>query len=224
MLSELRTGPIISGAGSVNPGRSDYQGAIVTQDAHGRFNELARVNSLFSGGTTLTPINSALFTVATSGATCTPIMGVYNPTGTGIVASVLQATLACVITALQTTGPGPFFWAGATNQTLTLGATPRSRSTLNQNGGFCKDMSGVALTGLTGVLSIYGVSALGGGPVMNIASLQSAAGFMPWSVPTVENIDGGWRIPQGGLLVLLAATTPVGISAASMISWEETAA
>ena len=39
MLSEVRTGPITTGDGAVNPQRADKTGATVTTDAHGRYFE-----------------------------------------------------------------------------------------------------------------------------------------------------------------------------------------
>ena len=50
MLAELRTGEIVSSLGAVNPGRTDTVGAFIATDAHGRFNESARVGRLYSGG------------------------------------------------------------------------------------------------------------------------------------------------------------------------------
>ena len=82
-------------------------------------------------------------------------------------------------------------------------------------------MSGIALTGLTNNLVVRQASGIGGGNLLNIATLDTAAGFSTTQQAQVENIDGAWQIPPGGVLALLATTTPVAHSAASGLLWEE---
>ena len=222
MLAELRSGEVLTGLSGVNPGRSDNTSALVATAAHGRFNEAARVGRLYSGGLgSLTSLANVLFTVATLGATCTPILGLYNPKNSGAAASVLLVTLNQIITALQVTGCGAMVWATQVDQTLTLGNSGINRNTF-QTGGLIKDMSGVALTGLSTNLVVRCGSSLGGGPISNVSTLQTAAGLMPPNAPAVEIVDGAWRVPPGGVLALLATGTPVAISAVGSIMWEET--
>jgi len=174
---------------------------------------------------TVTSINNATFTTATLTASCTPIVGVWNPGTNTNNLVILQATLAVVLTALQNTGGGPFMWATSTgNNAISTGNAPFNRKTFTAAGSLAKDMSGIALTGLTNNLVVRGASACGGGNLFNIASLDTAAGFSTTLQPTVENVDGAWIVPPGGVLALLATTTPVAQSAASGLVWEEVAA
>jgi hypothetical protein len=44
---------------------------------------------------------------------------------------------------------------------------------------------------------------------------------MPTNVAQIDNIDGAIVVPPGGVLALLATGTPVAVSAASSLLWEE---
>jgi hypothetical protein len=134
----------------------------------------------------------------------------------------VQATLGIGVTALQATGCGPFSWCMSTgNGALTLGVQPLNRKTLGLAGSSARDMSNVALTGLTNNLVQRFASALGGGSNLEVAFLQTAAGALPSHVASVEQIDGAIIVPPGGVLALLAAATGVAHSAASSLLWEE---
>lgn len=215
------------GEAQLSPGvgqafRQGRQGEQIMSELHGRFYEQNISNRLFSGGIPVTPINAATFTTATLGATCTPILGLWNPLGSKVNLVVLQAILQIVLTALQNTGGGPFVWAvGVGQAALTLGNAPLNRSTLQKAGAIGKDMSGVALTGLVGSLVVASAAGVAGGNLFNIATLDTAAGFSTPLAPSVENIDGAWVVPPGGVLALLGSITPVAQSAAGTLLWEE---
>ena len=195
---------------------------MIVSELHGRFYEQVYRGNVFSGGMSLTAINAATFTSATLTATCTPILGVWNPVGSGVNLAILYAKLSATLTALQNTGGGPYVWAVSTgNGSIATGLAPFSRNTLQQVGSKAKNLAGVALTGLTNSLVVAGASALGGGNAYNIASLGTAAGFSTTHAAAMEVLDGLWMVPPGGVLVLLATTTPVGHSAASAMIWEE---
>lgn len=213
---------IVSKGVSTQPLRQSTLGELVVSELHGRFYEQNANARLYSGGMTLTSINNATFTTATLGATCTPVIGVWNPANSGVNLVVLQAILSIILTALQNTGPGGFMWATATNQSaISTGNTPFNRKTLLAAGSLAKDMTGVALTGLVGNLALRNASALGGGNLYNIASLSTAAGFTTPQAAAVENLDGSFIVPPGGVLALLATTTPVAQSALAALLWEE---
>ena len=44
---------------------------------------------------------------------------------------------------------------------------------------------------------------------------------MPFTAAEIDLIDGAFVVPPGGVLALLATGTPVAISAASSLLWEE---
>jgi len=218
-----QVGPQLVADGTSQPFRQGRSAEMVVQELHGRFYEQNYRNVVFSTGmTALTSIANATFTSATTGATATPIVGVWNPVTSTVNLSILQAILGLTTTAATSTGGGPFVWMVATSQTaLTLGITPFNRKSLTATGSQAKGFGGTALTGLNGALSVMCGSALNGGTA-GFSQVGTAVGFSPF-LPTasVENFDGCLIIPPGGLLALMATTTPVAHSAVSSLVWEE---
>jgi hypothetical protein len=189
-----------------------------------RFAALAWSGQVYSFGLALTSINNATFTSATLGATCTPIAGIWNPTGSGVNGVVLQATLTAVLTALTATGPGSFAWYSSVGNTAqpSTGSKGINRVTLAA-GGSIQGVSGVALTGLTNNLTLLCGSALTGGVPVNTSQTYTVAGIpQQGGAASVENLDGSIIVPPGGVLALLAQTTPVAHSAVSGIIWAQT--
>ena len=219
-----QVGPGTSADGTSPALRQGRSNELILSELHGRLYETNYRNALFSDGMNLTSISAATFTTGTLGATCTPIAGIWNPSTSPVNCVVLQAILGVTITALQATGGGPYVWATSTAQTaLTLGNTPLNRKTLAAAGSQAKGLAGVALTGLTGSLVVRGAAALGGGSALNTAYLQTAAGALPALIANLAVMDGAWIVPPGGILALLATTTPVAHSAVSTLDWEEVA-
>jgi hypothetical protein len=220
-----QVGPQTLSDGNSQPFRQGRSGEIVMQELHGRFYEQAYRAAIFTGGmTALTTIAAATFTTATTGATATPIVGLWNPVTSPVNLVVLQAQLATVLTALTATGGGPFVWMTSIgNSAITTGNVPVNRKTLNAYGSYAKVFGGAALTGMTGTLTALTPSAIASGPMYSISSIGTAAGFMTAFTGGVENFDGSLIVPPGGVLALMAVTTPVAQSAVAGITWEEVA-
>lgn len=215
-------GPAAGSDGTSIPFRQGRSGEQVVQELHGRLYETNFRGAMYSDGMTLTSISNVTFTTGTLGATCTPIAGVWNPATNTVNLAVLQAVLGVTITALQATGAGPFVWASSVGNTaLTLGSAPFNRKTGVAAGSSAKGLAGIALTGLTNNLVVRGGASLGGGAAYNASLLGTAAGFMTTFCANIDNIDGALIVPPGGVLALLATTTPVAHSAASSLVWEE---
>ena len=197
------------------------------QELHGRFYEQAYRGALFSIGTgaSAVSINNATFTAATLGATCTPILGVWNPGTAKVNLVILQASLSAVLTALTATGPGGFVWASSTgNNAISTGSTPWNRLTLAQAGSVAKGFAASpALTGLTNNLVVMEGADLNVGQPYNVSEVATAAGFMTQPSMAVQNLDGSLIVPPGGVLALLATTTPVAHSVVGRLLWEEVA-
>jgi hypothetical protein len=136
---------------------------------------------------------------------------------------ILQAVLGVTVTAATATGGGPFVWATTlTTVAITTGGTPFNRKTFQPAGSVAKDLTNVAPTGMTPNLAVRFASSLAGGLIKNISSVETAVGQSVGTAGvTVENIDGGIIVPPGGVLALLATTTPVAHSAVSALLWEE---
>lgn len=217
-----RVGPDALADGSLAKVRLGRAAEQVFTELHGRFYEQALRGVLFSGGMGLTAINNATYTTGTLGATVTPVIGVYNPGASIVNLVILQASLGVAVTAATATGGAPFVWATSIgNNGVSTGAQPLNRRTLLTGGSAGLDLTNVAPTGLTNNLTVRHASSLGGGSSMAFSFVGTAAGAVTEFVPSVENIDGGIIVPPGGVLALLATTTPVAHSAASAILWEE---
>lgn len=206
------------------PLRQGRTGELIASELHGRFYEQNYRSALFSGGMTATSIANVTFTTGTLGATCTPIAGLWNPSTSTVNLVILQASVTIAPTAATKTGAGPLVWATATGElAISTGNAPVSRRTLVASGSQAKDMSGVALTGKVANLVVRSASVCGGGSAPYSQVDGTVAAPSPMLVTTVENIDGAYIVPPGGVLALLGTTTPVATSAASMILWEEVA-
>jgi len=223
-MSDLqKVGPDFGAAGTFKPFSAGISGQQRTSDVHGRFMQACLEGRLFSGGmAALTSISNATFTIATLGATCTPIIGIWNPGTSNRNLVILQAILGVTITASTKTGGAPFMWAMSTsNSAISTGNIPFNRLTLARTGSVAKDVSGLALTGLTNNLVVALASALGGGSAGYSQVDGTVTAPSPFQMSYVENLDGSIIVPPGSVLALLAATTPVAHSAASGLVFEE---
>lgn len=222
-----QAGPLVLGDGVNAPIRQGRGGEVVVQELHGRFYEQAYRGNLFSGGmSALTAINNATFTSGTLGATATPIAGVWNPASSVVNLVILQAVLGITITAATATGGAPFVWAVSTgNAAVSTGVAAWNRKTLTKNGATGQNVATAALTGLTNNLVVMQASALTGGQATSVTLVEGTVAAPPSIAGgmTVENLDGSIIVPPGGVLALLATTTPVAHSAVSALVWEEIA-
>lgn len=222
-MSDLqRVGAVLGGSGTAVPFTAGVTGAQRVQNAHARYMDANHRGVVFSGGMGLTAINNVTFTTGTLGATCTPIAGVWNPPTSLVNLVVLKTILGVTVTAATATGGGPYAWATSTGQTaITTGSIPLNRKTLTLNGSHAKHFAGVALTGLAGSLVVAGAAAVGGGQLQGFSFVATAAGSPAPFITNLDLVDGAWIVPPGGVLALLATTTPVAHSAASTLVWEE---
>ena len=223
MLAQGITGIQTVNDGNTTPAlRAGRGGELIVSELSGRFYEQCYRGNVYAGAATLTSISNATFTTATTGATATPIVGVWNPAGSGVNLVMLQGMLQIVQTALQHTGIGGCMWMVSTSTVNpTTGTAAFNRKTLTQSGGQGKYMGTAALTGMTGTLAVAFGSTLGGGSLSNVSTLDTAASQAPPSVITVENFDGSLIVPPGSILSLQCVTTPVAFSAAGGLMWME---
>jgi len=217
-----QVGPATLGDGAEHEARMGRSAELVVQELHGRFYESNYRSAVFSGGMGLTSISNATYTTGTLTASVTPVCGVYNPSTSTVNLAIIEATLGVVMTALQATGPGAFVWATSIGNTaVSTGASPLNRRTLAASGSQARDLTNVAPTGLTNNLTVRFGSSLGGGSAENTAFLATAVAMQTQQASSKELFDGSLIVPPGGVLALLATTTPVAHSAVSALVWEE---
>lgn len=218
-----QVGPQILQDGATQAFRQGRGGEQVITALHGAYFEQNFRGNLYSAGIGLTAINNATYTTGTLTASVTPVLGIYNPIGSPVNLVPLFASLGVTVTAATSTGGAPFVWA-TTITTTELTATltvPMNRKTLKRGGGFGRDITNVAPTGMTPNLTVCCGSALGSGSAAAFSFVGTAVGQVTSFVPSIEYLEGSWIVPPGGVLVLLATTTPVAHSAASCMVFEE---
>jgi len=217
-----RVGPDTLADGSEAKIRQGKSAEAIVQELHGRFYEQTKRGNVFSDGVGLTAINNATYTVATLGATVTPIVGLYNPSNSGVDCVLIEASLAVVMTALAATGPGGFSWAASVgNAAVSTGNAPLNRALLTQGGSKARGLVNVAPTGLTNNLVVRFGSSLMGGSGENTTFTATAVAMQTQALGAKELFDGSVIVPPGGVIALLASTTPVAHSVVSALVWEE---
>ena len=217
MLSEGKVGSRMLGDGAQAELRLDRTGATIVADAHAKFMEAAMRGQMFSTGPAAPFTLASTHAISTLGATCTPIVGVWNPLASNVMLVVVKAKLA-IASSPATAGPtGCFMWATNTNQgAITTGLNPLNRKTLNQSGSQAKGFANTALTGMTTNLVVQGAASFGG-----LVAAQGATATPLIAGEGVEEFEGGLLIPPGGVLALLSSSTSTLNTASSMLMWEE---
>src|SRR6266576_158184 len=115
-----QVGPQIAGDGTWPVLRLGRSAEGVVTELHGRFYEQTYRGNVFSIGCQLTALSAATNLLT---ASAQPIVGVWNPTTSGVNAVILQAALQNLLNTLTTpTAPGSFVWASSLgNASLTAG-------------------------------------------------------------------------------------------------------
>jgi hypothetical protein len=202
-------------AGSTPSARMGQLGDLIVSELHGRYYEQNKQGNLYSVGMTSTALSANTVTLT---ATTTPIIGVWNPTGSGKNLVILKSK--CLITAAgnSAVAPGGFVWATSVgNGAISNGLTPMNRSTLQSSGSVAKGFNiTTALTGLTNNLTIQMSSAFG-----TLIAAQGATASPIISGDGVEEFDGGLIVPPGGVLALLNTVSTTTVNVASALMWEE---
>ena len=205
------------GDGAFPTARFGRQGDLMVSELHGRFYEQAVRGNLFGvGNAALAALTANTITLT---ATTTPIVGVYNPLGSGVNVVMLQAVLNAGLNNTSSTGPGAFVWATSTgNNAITTGIVPNAHLI----GGAPSRVKGLALTALTGLTNNLVVLEAADFPTPTVI----ATATMPATVATptgagIENFDGGLILPPGGVLALLNTVSTITTSVFARLLWEE---
>ena len=224
LQSQVATGAGPSSlASGVTPNlRAGQLADLIVSELQGRFYEQSyRGNTYRTGSITSVALSANSITSAT-GATGTPIVGVWNPASSGFNLSILQASLQLFPNTLTTpVGCGPLVWLLSTGNTAQPGgAVPFSMKTLAASGSVAKGfIGGVALTGLTNVMvaafaaDLPNMTSLTHGTLTAVSPLTSFGG--------TTNIDGSIIVPPGGVLGLYNVTSTATLSAAGTLLWAE---
>ena len=195
--------------------RAGQLGDLIVSELHGKYYEQTYRGNLYSFGMTSTALSANTITLT---ATTTPIIGVWNPTGSGKNLVILKAKCQLTVAGNSAVAPGAFVWATSVgNSAISTGSAPLSRSTLQNSGSVAKGFNiSTALTGLTNNLVVQHAAGFG-----TLLAAQGATATPIMSGDPVEDVDGALIVPPGGVLALLNTTSTTTVSVASMILWEE---
>jgi hypothetical protein len=215
-----QVGPTILGDGvSTQPFRQGRTGEHIISMLHGRLYEQCFRNALYSAGSGATALSANTITLT---ATTTPIVGVYNPITSPVNLVILKAMAQVYINTLTTpVGCGPLVWASSVgNLAVSTGAAPLNLKTLVAAGAYAKAFNGgVALTGLTNSLVVFGSAGFPGMPVITHGTITAVT--TQAAIGGFEDFEGSLIIPPGGVLALLNTTSTTTVSAAARLFWEE---
>ena len=202
-----KVGPQLAADGSIIDPRLMRDGTAAVADADGHFSELVLRGQVYTASTAAAGIAIVATHVSPLAAgTGTPIVGLFNPVGSGVVLKVMKVRLASV----SGTPGGPFVW----NVIPALaGISAAGQQGINNKtfvvGGVAKAFVGAALTGSV-LATMFGVI---GGP----SAIAVGAGIN--SIESV--IDGIIQVQPGcflGVAATAAGTTHV---ASAMVTWAE---
>ena len=197
--------------------RYGKQGEQIVTQLHGRFYEQALRGNVFGNGTlALTALSANTISLS---ATTTPILGVYNPLGSGVNAVILQAQLAAGANNTNTVGAGIFVWATSTGNTaVSTGAVPFAHL-IGGAASKCKGLAFVALTGITTNLVAQLAADFSTPTIITTATMPATV-----QTPTVsitQNLEGAIIVPPGGVLALLNTVSTTTVSVHGRLMWEE---
>lgn len=221
MLSQAQVGTISASANGVQTAlRAGPLADQIVSELHGRYYESNRVGAqYFTGHTAVAALSANTITLT---ATTTPILGVWNPVGSGMNLVMQQAILSVFANNLTSgAAPGAFVWAlSLNNSAISTGLTPYNAKSLAASGSVAKGFAGsTALTGLTNNLAIVAGSQFPSPTGLTYTTLASTA--LLQSYAGREDFDGSIIVPPGGVLALLNTTSSTVFSAVGRLSWEE---
>lgn len=207
MLAEIRTGPIVSTDGAVNPGRATRDGSIVTAAGLGDYQELAIRQKIFQasnqgpGGTTTTVGLATTYT-----GLC-----INNPAGSNVNLVMLQHSIGVVgaPAALATIGLlGGYAAGGVTTHTTPLIPLSTFINTTVATGQARADAA-CTLVGTPTLLMALGVTPITG---------ATAQVVNPPVILNVYDFKGSFVLPPGAYI---AAYTSTVLSVIASFTWAE---
>jgi hypothetical protein len=209
-MSDLQIrGPLWGGGGAPVPLTATPSGAQRTADAHGQYYEAVRNQRVW----TLTTAYAGVTLVAASaiGQTAwSPIVGLYNPAGSGVILSILQG-FANYISGTPTAGG--LVWgyiAPNAGVTATGGNGAVNSYTFAAGGSIAKTFVMSAMTGSAAsvILAPFPVSPFAG----------AVAATTPLGV--VHETKGLFSVPPGGAIGI-TGTLGTSTVCAGLLAWEE---
>lgn len=207
-LNQGQVGPQIAADGSQPNFRQGRTGELNISDVHGRYNE-----AVSRGNVYCVTVAAGAATAFVGGAAGTPLVSLYNPSGSGKNLSLLSATVSSHVAASAAGTVAFSIYGGVSAANTGTLTTPVNLLTLQTGGSVAKASSNAATTSTTAVTA--------NGPIWNVGSYYWATAAAATLAPLVSDIAGlivcapGNLVALGGSAALTSATYDV-----SLI-WEE---
>ena len=195
---------------------------LIVSEVQGRFYENTYRGRKFSlGHTAVTALVAANAAATSLTATAQPVLGLYNPSTSGVNAVILQAALQDFLNNVTSVAYGTWEWYISSAQAaVSTGTKGFNRKTLAATSSQCLCFLGAtALTGLVGSLTAF-----------EPADFQNPSGLLTTTIaastPTpsaggVQNFDGSLIIPPGGVLALMTTLAVTTHSVSGRLLWDE---
>lgn len=202
-------GPIASAtANAVVNGRSGQLGDAITSQLHPRYYETNYRGNLFG----LSVSTAAAVTAFAGGAGGTPMLCVFNPSGSGKNAVILKASVGSVVAASAAGTVSFGLWFGATAAiTQATVVTPWSMSTQLQSGSVMTGFRNVALTSGSAASNVI--------PVASYYWATGAGAAQVTGGPV--DLEGSLIIPPGSYVALGGSSALTSATWIGSLQWEE---
>lgn len=208
LLQNVVGQPSAGGNNAMMNGRSGQLGDAIVSELHGRYYETTYRGNSFM----LSVSAAAAITAFTGAAGGTPLISLFNPSGSGRNAVITKASVGNVAaaSAAGTVAWGLYFGTTATITQATT-TTPWSMSTQLQSGSVMTGFRNVALTSSTAasnvipLMSYYWATAAGVGNVTN----------------AVTDLEGSLIIPPGSYVALGGSAALTLATWIGSLQWEE---
>ena len=170
----------------------------------------------YRGQTFYTSVAAGSLTAYTGGAGGTPLLGVWNPAGTGKNLVLLQAGVAISAASSVAGNPAYRLYAGATAAITGTLTVPVSTLTLNQSGSIAKVISNTAATSSTALTYLLTLGTY----------YWATAASANLAVPLTTDFSGSIIIPPGTMIAVgssIATATMTSMAADAWFIWSEVA-
>jgi hypothetical protein len=183
---------------------------MVVSELHGRYYEQAYRGNMFTASVPA----AAAITAYSGGAAGTPMIALFNPTGSGKNAVILQTSIASVVAASAAGTVAFALYYGQTaltSATITASQQPTNLASLRQAGSSMITYTNTALTGSTALTNVLPLSAY---------YWATAAGAFI-APPAIVDINGAVLIPPGGMVALGGSAALTSATWIGSLTWEE---
>ena len=210
MQSQLQVGQVATSLsdGLAAPLRGGRQGDQIVSELHGRYYETTYRGNRFI----LSVATAAAITAYTGGAGGTPMIGVYNPAGSGKNMVIDKAQFANVVAA-SVAGTATFGLYFGTTAAITQAttSTPTNLGTLAASGSVMTGFRNVALTSSTAAANVV--------PLGSYYWATAAGAIQTPNAPA--DLEGSIIIPPGSYVALGGSAALTSATWIGSLQWEE---